>query len=93
MIHQKFPRKSTVFKIVKQDKYYEVINRKCFQITKGKNEAPRLEIRSKNVHGEFTVEEVMFYDEKFDIFGSTTGLLISFQTPKMCHLWLIGSCQ
>ena len=23
----------------------------------------------------------------------TTGLLQSFQTPKMCHLWLISSCE
>ena len=72
MIHQKFPRKSTEFKIVEQDKYYEVINRKCFQIVKRKDEAPKLEIRSKNVHGEFIVEEEMFYDEKLDIFESTT---------------------
>ena len=27
-----------------------------------------------------------------DVFGYT-GLVQSFQTPKMCHLWLIGSCQ
>ena len=51
---------------------YEVINRKCFQNTKRKDEAPKLEIRSKNVHGEFIVEEEMFYDEKDDIFESTT---------------------
>ena len=47
---------------------YEVINRKCFQNTKRKDEAPKLEIRSKNVYGEFIVEEEMFYD----IFESTT---------------------
>ena len=23
----------------------------------------------------------------------STGLSQSFQTPKMCHLWLIGSCE
>ena len=25
--------------------------------------------------------------------ADSTGLSKSFQTPKMCHLWLIGSCQ
>ena len=24
---------------------------------------------------------------------TTTGLLQSFHTPKMCHLWLIGLCE
>ena len=58
MIHQKFPRKSTEFKIVEQDKCYEIINRKYFQIRKRKDKAPRLEIRSKDLHGGFIVEEV-----------------------------------
>ena len=71
MIHQKFPRKSTEFQIVEQDKYYEVINRKCLKIRKFKDIAPILEIRSKDIHGGFIVEEQMSYNEKFDIFVST----------------------
>ena len=71
LVHKKFPKKSTELKIVEQDQGYEVRNRKYFRITKLKDNAPEIEIRSKNVHGEFIAEE-MFYDEKFDIFESIT---------------------
>ena len=72
LIHKKFPRKSTELKIVEQDQGYAVRKRKSFRITKLRDNAPELKIRSKNVHGGVIVEEVMFYDEKFDIFESNT---------------------
>ena len=39
--------------------------------------------------GNRTIAKIILSGDWF----STTGLLQSFQTPKMCHLWLISLCE